>query len=306
MTIYLDAVWLLNFLIDFMLLMLTGAIAKESVRKRNLALGACVASIIVPLTIYFPGSFLTSVPGKLLYSILIIVVAFRYGSLNRTLKLLALFYFINFTVGGGLIALHYMIQRPIGVSTAGFLTVNQGYGDPVSWLFIIIGFPCVWLFTKRRMDKHAIEKIRYDQLYEVTLTMKNKSFTTQGYIDSGNQLVCPLTKKPVIIGDDIFLKQWFTNDEWKALQTVSEDMNLENIPQAWEAMVHIVPYLGVGGNSQFLLALRPDLLVIDYHGEQIKTNKVLVGIQFASLTKDDKYHCLLQPQIIKLSAVSTA
>lgn len=306
MTIYLDAVWLLNFLIDFMILMLTGAIAKESIRKRHLVLGACVASIIVPLTIYYPGSFLTSVPGKLLYSILIIVVTFRYGTLSRTLKLLALFYFVNFTVGGGLIALHYMIQRPIGISTAGFLTVNQGYGDPVSWLFILIGFPCVWLFTKRRMDKHAIEKIRYDQLYQVTLTMKNKSFTTQGYIDSGNQLVCPLTKKPVIIGDDIFLKQWFTDDEWKALQTTKEDMNLENIPKAWEAMIHIVPYLGVGGNSQFLLALRPDLLVIDYHGEQIKTDKVLVGIQFASLTKDHKYHCLLQPQIIKLSAVSTA
>lgn len=289
-----------------MILMLTGAIAKESIRKRHLVLGACVASIIVPLTIYYPGSFLTSVPGKLLYSILIIVVTFRYGTLSRTLKLLALFYFVNFTVGGGLIALHYMIQRPIGISTAGFLTVNQGYGDPVSWLFILIGFPCVWLFTKRRMDKHAIEKIRYDQLYQVTLTMKNKSFTTQGYIDSGNQLVCPLTKKPVIIGDDIFLKQWFTDDEWKALQTTKEDMNLENIPKAWEAMIHIVPYLGVGGNSQFLLALRPDLLVIDYHGEQIKTDKVLVGIQFASLTKDHKYHCLLQPQIIKLSAVSTA
>lgn len=305
-SIYLDAVWALNFFIDLMLLMLTGVISKVTISKRRLMAGAFIASLIVPLSIYYPDTILTSVIGKLGYSGLIIICAFGYTTIYRSLKLLMWFYFLSFATGGGLIGLHYMLQQPMGISGAGFLTVNQGYGDPVSWMFIMIGFPCVWLFTKKRMDKHAIEKIRYEQLYEVTLSMKNKSYMTDGYIDSGNQLVCPLTKKPVIIGDELFLKQWFTDQEWNELKEAQEHMSFEKIPTDWEGHIHIVPYQGVSGNSQFLLALRPEKLVIHYNNEDIVTDKVLVGIQFASLTKDHKYHCLLHPQIIKLSAVKTA
>src|SRR5699024_4970865 len=289
-----------------MLLILTSTIAKVKISRIRLLIGAFIASLIVPLSIYYSDTFLTSIPGKFLYSLIIIVSTFGFLPINRILKLLILFYFVTFTVGGGLFAIHYMLQQPIGISSAGFITVNQGYGDPISWLFILIGFPCVWLFTKRRMDKHAIEKIRYDQLYKVTLTMNNKSYTTDGFIDSGNQLVCPLTKKAVIICDEIFLKQWFTEQEWKELKEAQENLQFEKIPSTWESNIHVVPYQGVGGNSSFILALRQNSITIDYNKRKIVTDNVLIGIQFASLTKDQIYHCLLQPQIIKLSAEDIA
>src|SRR5699024_12775420 len=62
----------LNYFLDLMLLMLTGAMVKERVTKRRLLFGAFVASLIVPLSLYFPNSFLTSIVGKLLYSLLIV------------------------------------------------------------------------------------------------------------------------------------------------------------------------------------------------------------------------------------------
>ncbi|MFC4557023.1 sigma-E processing peptidase SpoIIGA [Virgibacillus kekensis] len=306
MTIYLDAVWLLNFFLDMMLLMLTQALAKDSTHKIRIIFGAFVASLLVPLTIFYPGSFLSGMTGKLIYSVLIIVSAFGWQSVHRVLKLLFLFYFITFAIGGGLIAVHFLSQSSVGVASGSILTYNGGYGDPISWLFVIVGFPLSWWFTKKRMDKHATEKIRYDQLSEVSIQIAGVSKSTTGYIDSGNQLVDPLTKKPVIICDEYFLSQWFTREEWKMLENAHENLDFEKLPEKWEKRIHIIPFQGVEGKRTFMLALKPDNLEIYYGDEKIVTRKTLIGIQFAELTKDQSYHCLLHPQIIKMATVNSA
>jgi len=305
-TIYLDAVWLLNFFLDMMLLMLTQALAKDSTRKRRIIFGAFIASLLVPITIYYPDSPVDTLPGKLVYSVVIILCSFKIYSIYRMMKLLLLFYFITFSIGGGLIAIHFLFQNPVGLSDNGILTFNSGYGDPVSWLFVMIGFPLSWYFTKTRMDRHAIEKIRYDQLCEVIIKFQNISHSTTGYIDSGNQLTDPLTKKPVIICDEYFLKQWFTETDWKELKHVHDTLDFGELPHEWEKRIQIVPYQGVGGSRSFMLAVKPDDITIVYDEKEIVTSKVLVGIQFAELTKDQSYRCLLHPQIIKRASSVSA
>lgn len=306
MTIYLDAVWVLNFLLDFMLLMLTQALGREYTSKRRLAFGAFIASLIVPITLYFPNTYISTVFGKILYSILIILVTFRFISVKQMIKQFLLFYFVSFAVGGALFGAHFLLQHPISLSTNGLLTFSSGYGDPVSWLFMIIGFPIAYLFTKGRMDKHVIEKIRYDQIYNVTITINKKSCSTTGFIDSGNQLTDPLTKKPVVICDETFLKQWFDQNEWDQLKRAYEELNVESIPINWEKYIQVVPFHGVEGKSNFLFALKPEKLSITYEEQQIVATKLLIGIQFSNLTDDKRYHCLLHPEIIKLATIHSA
>ncbi|ASK63578.1 sigma-E processing peptidase SpoIIGA [Virgibacillus phasianinus] len=306
MAIYVDVIWLLNFLFDMMLIMLTLILAKESASKKRIILGSFVASMIVPISIYFPDSLITSVVGKFMYSILIILSFCRYRSVYQLFRLLFLFYFVTFTIGGGLIALHFMLESPFAVSSSGVLTFNKGYGDPISWIFVVICFPIVWHFTKKSMDKHAAEKIRYDQFYPTTLEINNKAISTTGYIDSGNQLVDPLTKSPVVICDEPFLKQWFSEDEWEAITKASDLLDFDAVPKKWEGRIHIVPFQGVNGKSSYMLAIKPDHIKIQYDEREIMTNKLLIGIQFSDLTKDQRYHCLLHPQIIKLAAVHSA
>ncbi|WP_404452512.1 sigma-E processing peptidase SpoIIGA [Virgibacillus necropolis] len=306
MTIYVDVIWLLNFLFDMMLIMLTLILAKEITSKKRIIFGSFVASMIVPISIYFPDSLITSVVGKFMYSLLIILCVCRFRSMYHLFRLLFLFYFVTFTIGGGLIALHFMLDSPFGVSSNGVLTFNKGYGDPISWLFVVICFPIVWHFTKRSMDKHAVEKIRYDQLCPITLQINKKSLSTTGYIDSGNQLVDPLTKSPVVICDEPFLKQWFSAEEWEEIKKACELLDFDAIPKKWEGRIHIVPFQGVEGKSSYMMAIKPDNIKILYEQDEIITNKLLIGIQFSDLTKDQRYHCLLHPQIIKLAAVHSA
>lgn len=286
--------------------MLTQTLAKDNTKKIRIIFGAFIASLIVPFSLYFPDSFITTVTGKILYSVGIILSSFRLTSLYHTVKLLALFYFTSFCIGGGLVAIHFLFKNQLAISKSGILTISSGYGDPISWAFIVIFFPLIWIFTKKRMDEHAIEKIRYEQLCRVTLVLKEVSYSTTGFIDSGNQLVDPVSKKPVVICDESFLKQWFAEAEWSMMKDAYENLDFSKIPQKWEKLIHIIPFQGVEGKSSFLIALRPEKLTVFYENKTIITHKVLIGIQFAQLTKDGQYHCLLQPQIIKLGRLESA
>ncbi|MEF3328614.1 MULTISPECIES: sigma-E processing peptidase SpoIIGA [Oceanobacillus] len=306
MSIYLDVIWALNFMVDLMLLMLVQILARKPVKRRRLFLGAFIASCIVPLTILYPNSFFNHVAGKLFYSCIIIFSTFGFKSLYRFIKLICLFYFVSFSIGGGLMAIHFFLQRPVTVSLEGIITFNQGYGDPVSWIFVITCFPIIWYFTKRRMDEHVGEQVKYDEMYKVILTMNHQSFESIGYIDSGNQLVDPLSKQPVVICDQPFLKQWFDDEEWEELKNMKEHLDFSRLPKKWEDKLHLIPYQGVDGTHSFMLAIRAEELTIFYNNEILQAVNVFIGIQFGVLERDGQYHCLLHPLIIKQSIIQSA
>lgn len=296
MVVYLDILWLLNFLFDLMLLILTNYLVRGNSPLIRLIFGAVFAALIVPIHIYFPTSFLSNSLGKILYSFMIILISFRFTTILHFLKIFLMFYFITFTIGGGLIALYFLIE-PTFISQT---TLRTPFGHPISWIFLFITFPVVLLFIKRTMDDYQIEQINYAHLYDVEVNFAEQSFITVGMIDSGNQLIDPLTKYPVIICDEIFLKQWFTGKEWQSFQQAYEQIDLTLIPEKWSHMLHMIPFRGVTGEQRFLLAIKPTWVAITYNNEKLYHKNVLIGIQFSAMTPDESYHCLLHPGMMAL------
>ncbi|WP_226037944.1 sigma-E processing peptidase SpoIIGA [Aquibacillus saliphilus] len=306
MTIYLDAIWLLNFLLDWMILLLTQWIVKDNTRGLRIMAGAFVASALVPITLFLPDSFFVSPFGKGLFSLLIILMSFGFTNVHQFIKRLLSFYFVSFALGGGLIAIHFMLGRQMTASNSGILTFQTGYGDQISWLFVGVGFPIIWWYTKSQMDKQKLENFRQEQLYNVTIQLKGKAISTIGYVDSGNQLVDPFSRKPVVICDQEFLLNWFTIEDLELLKNAKDNLNFKLIPTNWNDFIHILPYQGVDGNRTFMIVLKPDKFIVNFDSKEISTKKVLVGIQFGQLAPDGSYHCLLHPQIFKHSVATSA
>ncbi|UFU00952.1 sigma-E processing peptidase SpoIIGA [Radiobacillus kanasensis] len=306
MTIYLDAVWLLNILLDWMILLLTLSITRLPSNRFRIFFGAFIASLLVPISVFYPDSIVTSPFGKVFYSLLIVWCAFGFRNYRQYMKQLLFFYFVSFALGGGLIGLHFLLGNQFQATSSSILTFQSGYGDQVSWLFVGVGFPIVWVFTKSRMDKYAWEKFRLDQVYDVTLEIRNQSYTTSGYVDSGNQLVDPFSRKPVVICDQAFMSNWFSPSELKELQHAQEELSFDAIPSKWETFIQIVPYQGVDGNRTFMIVIKPDNLQVQFDQTQISTDKILIGVQFGELSADGSYHCLLHPQLFKHSVATSA
>ncbi|KGP72422.1 sigma-E processing peptidase SpoIIGA [Pontibacillus yanchengensis] len=306
MTIYLDAVWMLNFFLDWMILMLTHSFAKASNHRARLMFGAIVASLLVPLTIFYPTSLWATPIGKALFSLIIVYTAFGFKNIRLYTRQLLLFYFISFALGGGLFGIYYLLNEQIHVSNGMVVTYQTGFGDSVSWLFVLVGFPIIWWFTKQRMDNLVVQQMKYDEMVPITICMHNQINNSRALIDSGNQLVDPITKHPVVICDSTFMKKWFSNEEWLMLKDVQENMTLEQLPEKWMDKFRIIPYQGVGGTGNFLLVLKPDWIQLTVQEQELTITRALIGLQFGELSPDGSYHCLMHPHLLKSLAVHSA
>ncbi|MDX8044936.1 sigma-E processing peptidase SpoIIGA [Gracilibacillus sp. S3-1-1] len=291
--VYLEIVWLLNFMIDWMILLLTQSITKYMTKWFRIVLASFFGSVIVPISFLFPAFPIDMLGVKVAHSFLIIFIAFGFRNVATYLKVVCTFYFMTFSIGGGLFAIHYLFS-----TDSLFAQVNM-QSDQIHGLFVLIGFPIIYYFTKIRMDKHKLEQFQQEFFYRVHIKWKERQVETTGYLDSGNHLVDPLTQTPVIIVDETVLLHWFTEEEVSQLHTTSQDLTNDGVDQFSPVTFRMLPFQGVGGNVDFMLAFKPDLFLIEVNGSKQTFKKVLIGIKFGTLVADDSYHCLLHPKLFQ-------
>ncbi|WP_181348907.1 sigma-E processing peptidase SpoIIGA [Thalassobacillus sp. CUG 92003] len=296
--VYIDAVWCLNLLMDGMILHLTSLLTKTHSSGWRTISAAFFASLMVPLAIYAPDSFVHTLPGKLMVSVVIILIAFSYRSLTSFLMKLITFYFVTFAIGGTLLGLHFFINSSISVSHGHLVTFSGGYGDPVSWGLVLLGFPLSWWATKWRMEHAVYLKLKHDQIYSTELQWKQQTIHVKGFVDSGNHLIDPVSRGMIFLaGPSVFLS-FLTEKEWTELQDFSQDYDLEKLPNDLQEKVRLIPYQGAGSPSRLMIVIQLDGLVVDNGQGCITHRHPLIGIQFSDLTTDGAYDVLLHPHLM--------
>ncbi|WP_367946430.1 sigma-E processing peptidase SpoIIGA [Halobacillus salinus] len=293
--IYLDAVWLLNILMDAMILNLTLGLTRAKSSKFRLFSAALIASSLVPLTIYMPHHFLTSSLGKALISLVIIWVAFRYSSLRAFFMQWISFYFITFAIGGTMMGVHFFLTTEMEVQGGTLVTFSGGYGDPVSWCFVLIGFPCSYFFTKWRFSQVAVHQMKMDQVYEVEVQWNGKTAKCHGMVDSGNQLVDPISRKMVFLADRYVIEQLIDEVVVDDLTMDQVATSMDGLPGPVQDALRLVPFQAAGHAGQLLVTLTVDSVVIHTESGPLNVQKPLLGVQQSSLTHDNTYQMLIHP-----------
>lgn len=307
LSIYLDVIWLLNFFFDALLLLLTAMILKRTIVKWRILVGAFIGSLLV-LLVVSPFAAIGSHPiTKLFFSILIVGVAFGYKRFRYFLQGLLTFYFATFMIGGGMIGVYYFLEFDVQVFDGTILTQSTGYGNPISWGFVLLGFPILWYFSKNRIQDIETKQVFYDQIVAVKLEIDDVTLHLKGLVDSGNQLFDPITKSPVMILDVTKYEEFFPETlikQSKNIELLTNDTSTES--HKWESRVRLIPYRGVGQEHQFLLAVKPDQIIIYQGNEEIIVKKGLVAFNHTTLSTDGEYDCIVHPKMIISSTIQTA
>ncbi|HEX7066502.1 MAG TPA: sigma-E processing peptidase SpoIIGA [Bacillales bacterium] len=298
MTLYLDVIWLLNFCIDLLLLQLTAFVLKRQVGKRRLFAGAFVASVFI-LFLFTPFSALMYSPlAKLGYSILIVLTVFGYKRFRAFVQVLFMFYFVTFMIGGGMFALHYFMQGS-GAILNGIAMHATPFGDVFSWAFVVIGFPCLWFFSKQRIRHIKAKKIRYDQIVSVEIKVADTRIEAKGLIDSGNHLQDPITKTPVMILQLASFSNYFPE---QLIQRAKDPEGLfeeeEQLPPDWEHRIRLIPFRGVGQKHNFLLAFKPDEVKIKQEQDTFVCRKVFIGLNEDRLSAEGEFNAIVHPKLM--------
>lgn len=297
MVVYLDAVWLLNLLIDACLLQLTALMLKRRTNRIRFWLGAFTASSIV-LILFTPLAFLVAHPlGKLVFSALIIFVTFGFCRLSVFAQNLAAFYFTAFAIGGGLFALHYFFQSDSLYANSRFLT-TLNYGDPISWVTVAAGFPLLWLFSKRRMDQTVVRKWQSSAGAEIIIQIHNLTIKAKGMIDSGNKLYEPLTRFPVMFLSREACQDALPAELFQAGDGPDSILMHEDLPAEWKNRFALIPYSAVDGSRQFTAAIRPDQVLIMHEGKLIECRRVYVALTEHTLSSSGDFNSILHPDML--------
>ncbi|NPC92483.1 sigma-E processing peptidase SpoIIGA [Bacillus sp. WMMC1349] len=301
MEIYLDVIWLLNFCFDLLLLMMTAFILKRRVKKSRFILGAFVASSII-LFMFTPFSpYVLHPVGKLSFSVLIVIVTFGFKRFRFFLQNLFAFYFATFLIGGGIIGAHSLLETNSIMNNGVIMTSWSGFGDPVSWLFVAVGFPAIWLFSKKRFEDVEMKKLQYEERVRLQVEFADQTLFFTGLIDSGNQLYDPITKTPVMIVNIEKLNNILGEE---GISVIKENSPLDAIEQLDHIKrVRLIPYRGVGHQHQFLICLKPDHVQIFTKKEALESPSCLVGISPSPLSVDGEFDAIVHPKMVSAGTV---
>jgi len=299
LTLYLDVIWMLNLLFDTLLLYLTAIILKRDYKVWRLFCGGLIGSFIIILA-FTPFQNYSGHPVvKLVFSLIMVVTAFGYKRMRTFLRTTMIFYFITFLVGGALIGVHYFIKFDNDLTSSVLIGSVKGFGDPISWLFVLLGFPIAWHFSKANIEQLEMTKIQYDQIVMIDIVIGEHRLSCKGLVDSGNQLYDPLTKMPVMFVSIHSLTD-VINEEIRILASDRDEIiyGRASIPPEWENKLRIIPYKVVGQEHQLIIAIKPDQLQIDLGEKTIQVEKGLVSFTEQQLSSDDTFQCIVHPKML--------
>ncbi|WLD95074.1 sigma-E processing peptidase SpoIIGA [Alkalihalobacillus sp. AL-G] len=305
MTIYLDVIWFLNLCIDFLLLWLTALILKRNTSKKRLFVGALAGSLYVFFLFADTGVVYHPVV-KLIYSAFIIFITFGYKRFASFVQGLFMFYFTTFITGGGLLGIHYFLQSDAQVINGVIQTKSSGLGDPISWLFVVIMFPVMIIFTKRRVGHLEVRKLHYEQNMTFEVKIDTVMLKGTGLMDSGNQLHDPISKHPVMILDTTEFKDQLPKAVIDLAANLDQIGQTEDDENSWIDRLRLIPYRVVGSSNQFLAGIKADHVYIWENDVKHETKNVIVGLSLTNISGERDYNAILHPKMLLNAKVTSS
>lgn len=297
MTLYVDVIWLLNWLFDSLLLCWTAVLMKFRFKLWRMIAGGFAGSLIIVLAFTPWQVYADYVWVKLLFSVLMLLTGFGFTRITAFLKHLAGLYLVTFLSGGVLLGLHYMFAYKLAANPGtGSASINQ-YGDPVSWLFVLAGFPLAWQFSKKTLGSAEMAAITFNELVTVRFRIGDFSSTVTGLVDSGNQLYDPVTRTPVMIVALTGREHGMPEDMLDLFKSGSAFSGNWERQLSWEDRLRIIPCKVVGNDSQLLTAVKPDSLEVT-KGKDVYEVKGLISFTMQQLSPDQQYQSIVHPKML--------
>lgn len=189
MTIYLDYVFLINFLFDFIILYGINTILKRNTNKKRIILGSLfggLSAFILFLSIKGILFFLI----KMLLGIIMLIITFSYKNIKYTFTNLIYLVVLSIVLGGSL----YLINIELGNPSSGVIFFTNSFSLN-NILILMISIFIIVLYI--HLNKHY--KNNLSNLYSVTLYNNSDILNLTGYLDTGNNLYDPYFNKPILV-----------------------------------------------------------------------------------------------------------
>ena len=259
--VYLDELYFINLIINYLLLLATGILCNAAIKRRRLLVSAAAGALYAVLA-YFPEVWiLYTVLFKMVFTILLSFVAFGYHGWRVFLRRTLTFFLTSFAFAGAVFAFIYFLS-PGGLSMQnGVIYINI----PSAALIIVLLAVYLLLGLVFRQNPKITGDV--SPRSRIVLQAFGRSAEFDAMVDMGNRLTDPMTGDRVIVlslhaARGVLPERVYDILAQYGMDDAAQSLRLLAAVDAAEGF-RLIPYRAVGTAHGLLLAFRPEKISID-------------------------------------------
>ena len=295
MTIYLDIIFLENFILNFIILYAVSLVIKEKAGCIKLMIASLIGAsyVIIYYLINFQSKW--NLIFKIILSVVMVYISFMPKSFKEFIKQITFFYLVSFVFGGASLGVIYMVNAGKIYIRNGIIVGN--YTLKTIFIGVILAFTIITVafkFVKNRISKK-------DLFCNIKIIINQSKINVKAVIDTGNFLKEPITNIPVIVVEKDILKNFVPREILENIENIlgGDLKNIpENIQNEYMSKLKVIPFSSLGKQNGMLLGIKADGVVVEIDNEEKYVEKVILGIYTKKLSKKDEYNALLGIDVI--------
>lgn len=295
--IYADIVFGVNFIMNTVIFYLAKILCQRKTGIR-LVLGSAFSALFYTVMLFTSllpfinifTSFVILAPG--------IYIAFFPKNLKSFVSILMAAYICSFALGGISLAISHIINDSHILSSQSMALNN--FTAQNLFMATIISFAML-KYAQINIFKKTMNRQSYCQF---NIYLKDNVVSLQALVDTGNSLVDPISKNPVIVAEFAKIKgllpvnivDLYTQNKQDDLTALAKSFDTDD----FKKRIRMIPFSAVGSKHGVLIGFRPDKIELEKteKGTNKEIKDVIIAICDFSLSKDGEYYALINPILI--------
>lgn len=255
--LYIDVFFLVNFMMDYLMLLVTRKMLKCSATHGNVCVGALAGAFLTCVVVILPVpyAFVKFMLFHLAVNTCMIKLGLKVSHIREFARAFCLLYVSGFLLGGVFTFLHQYVRA-----------WSLFFALAIASYYLVQGIWKLMVLTQRIRQFDC----------EVTLYLGENSYPMHAVIDTGNTLLDPLSGKPVSV--------------------VSREIFPESVLSEHTGQMREVPYRAVGTDAGVIPVLTFDRMRICWE-QDFWVEHPVIALAKESLSAAGRYEMILNPEL---------
>ncbi len=292
-TVYLDILILLNSIINFYILFITGAMSRSRIIRGRLLIGGLVGGLLSASVLLPEMNEVLSFLFKALTSAGIVYISFEPLGKSVFLRRYAYFMAVNFIFAGAVLFCCFAFDTPLV-----YYNNSNFYFDIGAPFLIVIATLTYVLITIT--VKRSEQPVHFQKYYDLEILKSGEKVRCTALADTGNSLKDVFTGDPIVVVNsevvnkllpDTFRSYFASEDALCEIDSIASAEGAEEI--------RIVPFSSVGG-AGFLKAFRCDEIKIVGDTKVYSLLRGYIAVYNGELSVGN-YSAIINPEIFDVA-----
>jgi len=303
--IYVDILFIINYVVNYLLLLATQKICKHPSPSWRLSIGAAAGGIYAVLIFLPPLSILYSLAAKLVVSVALIVLSFRISKWRELARLIIMFYAASFMFAGAAFGLFYFTD--IG-SYVGAAVSNGVFYFNLPLKTLIVSAAASYALIRIACRIFNVQMRKSGNLFNIRITLNGKTAKLFALLDTGNTLNDPISGDPVIIVEHSSIAHilpervnlLFEQHSADSFAIMEHVMSPDTPHSADDTYIpfRLIPFRSLGQENGMIPAFKPDSII--FADAPKDSSNALIGVSAKRISAGQSYTALMNPQAVNI------